>query len=1133
LWVASRQNFGKSQLLRFHPLNIKGTLLGAYDYINIPVLSSTFRVNAIYFDNEGRRWIGLNFGGLVVNTGSVWKTVNMPGLLPPGVVINNNAITGDDAGNIYIGTSNGLLVYEGGSVDAASSYTQYTMLDGLPSNNVTGVAVDNSNGRILITTDNGVVFWQKNRRIDARLVWDNSFPAVEQKPKGVTADGVSRLYIKVKRGNDTIPAFKKVEVFITGFSENNATLTGRVKKADTFQLTTYTNEANSGTLTETSRTDSTVKGEYWFWYVSPEDFCLNELSNNAYSPERKDTVKIRVTYNNDSKDSVNLLVRVVRPALVLVHGLASSPAAWDSVRYNPSTTFLQSDLFKHKHAIKLDGRASFIENVVLLTGGDMTLGSGENKLNTLQGNIEAIRKMGFAANQVDFVCHSMGGSVGRSVLRWRPDKFYADGNYKYNNYGKGFMHKMILANSPNHGAPVPDVTHEFLPQAPAPVNLILEQWFNFRHSDQMPWDFLAPDYTGGAVKFGASPAVINLQVSFSKGGVRQQATNVKYHIIAGDVNWLSSSTASVIASADQFVELFNNVLTIARDILPPPAKNTLTGFLALGKTARALTFLEWYSQSKNYPNYLGDGDLIVPIGSQTAKLSVNELHITKFNNSPGAIMDAWHSGILGRVDVGKRILDLINTKRSSSFFANQIPANNDPDPTPRPALIAAPLSTTVVYDTSKIAMWLPARNGNTYTDSNVTVRLRLKDTAGLAYIRINFQGTDTFNFGRNAVQQFSIKPTALFTGRQLLWAMAIYDKPDGTKYFIDTLGIHISNLATLQGFKAVDDQAVVVAGIPYRPQYAVRYNNQWMPLANNDPHLTISFDTAGIITYDTASASFNAGKEGFVQAYVTYKGIVDSINLTAVLPLYHNCINKTLSGGSFKNPAVWSKGIVPGICDSIVIQQGHAIAADTSVKAFSLRINLGGTLNLNNAAIKIELGEKDQATNMIDNYGILNISNGSLTVNGRLKLNTGSSFNMTGGNIIVNGNTGDAYTSLSNGNALFEAAPGMTAFSFSSGTLQLTDPPWSSLSQAINCQYNFGPNSTLVLGDGISAKTSNNSDGFGGTLFPNTIGRLIIHAVTRSGNRQFVNKKVLSVKGGVEVKTGSGIILQAPLNVSQ
>ena len=1131
VWVAVRTNFGRSQILRYHPLNIKGTFLGAYDNTNTPALSASFRANALYFDSEGRQWIGLNSGGLIVKTGVVWKTVNMPDILPPGTAVNSNAIAGDDEGNIYIGTSNGLLVYEGGALDVSTSYTKYTMTDGLPSNNITGIAVDNVNSRILLATDNGVVFWKKNRIINVKLVWDNSFPVVGQKPKGVVADGVSRLYIKVKRGNDTIPVFKKVEVIINDYTNNAATLRGRVKKADTLNVDSYSNEANSGTLIETSRTDSTQKGDYWFWYVSPEDFCLNELSNNANAPERKDTVKVRVTYNNDTKDSVNLLVRIVRPPMVMVHGLASSPAAWDVVKYNATTPLLQSDLFKHKHALQQDGRGSFIQNVILLLGGDIGVGEGVNRLNTLQGNIEEIRKMGFAANQVDFVCHSMGGSVGRSMLRWRSDKYYADGNYKYNNYGKGFMHKMILVNSPNHGSPIPDATQEFLPQAPAPVNFILENWYNTRFNDQMPWDFLAPDYQGGTVKFGTTPAVKNLQVSPSKGGVRQQATDVKYHMIVGDVDWISSSTASALASADQFVELFNNVLTIARDILPPPAKNILTGFLALGKTARAFTFLEWYSQSKNFPNFLGDGDLIVPLGSQTARQSINELHITKFNNSPGEIMDAWHSGILSRVDVGKRIMDLINTKRSSSFFANQIPPNLDPDPTPRPS--GALLSTAVVYDTSKIVIRLPARNSNTNSDSIISVRLRLKDTAGLAYIRINFQGTDTFNFGKNAEQQFTLKAGKFFTGRQTLWAMAIYDKPDGTKYFIDTIGLHVSNLATLQGFRVNTKQAEITAGIPYSPSLSVQYSNQWMQLANNNSEISVSFDVPGIITYDVATASFNAVKEGFAQAIILYKGFADTIGLTGALPLFSNCINKTITSGNFKNPAIWSKGLIPYNCDSVVIQQGHTITADTSVKIFSLRINTGGILNLNNSLVKIQLGEKDQATNLIDNYGTLNISNGSFVINGRLKLNAGSTFNMTGGSVILNSNTGDAFTSLPNGNSIFEAAASMATFNFSGGTVQITDPPLGAASQSINCPYDFGVNSTVVLGNGSSTTASKNTDGFGGHLFPNKIGRLIINATTKNGNRQFINKKALNVKGNLEVRNGSSLILQAPITVNQ
>jgi hypothetical protein len=109
----------------------------------------------------------------------------------------------------------------------------------------------------------------------------------------------------------------------------------------------------------------------------------------------------------------------------------------------------------------------------------------------------------------------------------------------------------------------------------------------------------------------------------------------------------------------------------------------------------------------------------------------------------------------------------------------------------------------------------------------------------------------------------------------------------------------------------------------------------------------------------------------------------------------------------------------------------------------------------------------------------------------------------------------------------------MAAFNFNGGTLQINNPPYGSISQTINCPYDFGSGTTLILGINAPTIASKNVNGFGGLLFPNKIGKLIINAGGRTGNRQFVNKKALTVKGSAEVKTGSGIILQAPLNVQQ
>ena len=42
--------------------------------------------------------------------------------------------------------------------------------------------------------------------------------------------------------------------------------------------------------------------------------------------------------------------------------------------------------------------------------------------------------------------------------------------------------------------------------------------------------------------------------------------------------------------------------------------------------------------------------------------------------------------------------------------------------------------------------------------------------------------------------------------------------------------------------------------------------------------------------------------------------------------------------------------------------------------------------------------------------------------------------------------------------------------------------------------------------------------------------KLIINAGTKTGNRQFINKKILNVKGNMEVRTGSGVILAGAYN---
>ena len=164
VWAFAPNNFNRSQLLRYKVSDT--SFIGFVDSTN-STLPAGFNAKAIYFDAVGKKWwIGMLTGGVyiydIVTPG--WKQINFPTIFPGGTIINNNAITSDTRGNIYIGTTNGYVFFgsPNSSVvlnpDDSTQYKRYTTADGLPSNNVKAIAVDYRTARILLATDNGIAF---------------------------------------------------------------------------------------------------------------------------------------------------------------------------------------------------------------------------------------------------------------------------------------------------------------------------------------------------------------------------------------------------------------------------------------------------------------------------------------------------------------------------------------------------------------------------------------------------------------------------------------------------------------------------------------------------------------------------------------------------------------------------------------------------------------------------------------------------------------------------------------------------------------------------------------------------------------------------------------------------------------
>lgn len=161
IWAGLRQNQGRSQILRY---KFNGDLIGEYSHLNTTALPAGFFPNAIHFDDFDFKWIGLREGGIrILTPANEWITVNMPTIFPPGTQINHNAITSDDLGNVYVGTSNGLIIFKsqkyfGTHPANADGYIRITTTEGLVDNNVRGMAFDKKNKRLIIATAGGISF---------------------------------------------------------------------------------------------------------------------------------------------------------------------------------------------------------------------------------------------------------------------------------------------------------------------------------------------------------------------------------------------------------------------------------------------------------------------------------------------------------------------------------------------------------------------------------------------------------------------------------------------------------------------------------------------------------------------------------------------------------------------------------------------------------------------------------------------------------------------------------------------------------------------------------------------------------------------------------------------------------------
>ncbi|MEO6903939.1 MAG: hypothetical protein ABI315_12440 [Bacteroidia bacterium] len=117
---------------------------------------------SIYLSPNDNAWVSHSAGkGFAVRIRGCWTLLNnskLPTVFPSGAIVNSNAIWGNKAGQVFIGTNMGLIVYNGtGKIDDSTSYSHYTVgTSNLSSDNILGGISENDTTQ-WIATDNGIM----------------------------------------------------------------------------------------------------------------------------------------------------------------------------------------------------------------------------------------------------------------------------------------------------------------------------------------------------------------------------------------------------------------------------------------------------------------------------------------------------------------------------------------------------------------------------------------------------------------------------------------------------------------------------------------------------------------------------------------------------------------------------------------------------------------------------------------------------------------------------------------------------------------------------------------------------------------------------------------------------------------
>jgi pimeloyl-ACP methyl ester carboxylesterase len=222
------------------------------------------------------------------------------------------------------------------------------------------------------------------------------------------------------------------------------------------------NPAESGTLADINTQDSPVQQLSVTSVdtdIGPMAFAVYRAPLNFSRNGQDDNAALRMVHihaaTNSGPDGTDMILYIVRPPVVLVHGLWGSRDDW-----RPFTPLINDPLrqFIVEYANYDYRLGTSITATIPDYGADVIRNIRGNALGfafaappvleQINSALAVFRQKNSAAvAQADVIAHSMGGTVARTLINL--PRFVG-----WDNYGAGFIHKLITIGTPHFGSPL-------------------------------------------------------------------------------------------------------------------------------------------------------------------------------------------------------------------------------------------------------------------------------------------------------------------------------------------------------------------------------------------------------------------------------------------------------------------------------------------------------------------------------------------------------------------------------------------------------------------------------------------------------------------------------------------------------